>query len=92
MYGSCFEEMVIDFVVICDGTDEVCCDVTLVVERLESTIDAQVFALFWRWLDGRGVSVAVIPLLDFDEAGTVVDFEGCVCGLCLYRVDLADEC
>jgi hypothetical protein len=42
-------------------------------------------------LDGLGVGIDVSPLLDVDEAGAVVDLEGCVCGLGGDGVDLADE-
>lgn len=91
MHGRRFEEVVIDFVEIGDGADEVRCDVALVVEGFEAAPDTQVFAFFGLGLCGRGVSVAVDPLLNFDEPGAVVDFVGCVGGLGLDGVDLADE-
>jgi hypothetical protein len=91
MYSRSFEEVVIDFVEVGDGADEVCSDVAFVIEGLDAAKDAQVLSFFWERPYGRWVGVAVEPLLDFDDAGTVVDFKGCVGGLLLDGVDLADE-
>ena len=66
-------------------------DVALVVELLEAAPDVDVLAFGGEGLRGRGVGVLVSPVLDVDEAGAVVDFEGCVGGLLEDAVDLADE-
>jgi hypothetical protein len=91
VYGRRFKQVVIDLVEVGDGADVVCCDVALVVEGFEAAPDAKVLSFFGLWLCVRGVSVAVDPLLDVDEAGAIVDFVGCIGGLGLDGVDLADE-
>jgi len=83
--------MVVDFVEIGNGTDEVCSDVSLVVECLETTPYAKIFTFFWEGFGGSGVGVAVDELLHVDDAGAVVEGVGCVCGLGGDGVDLADE-
>jgi hypothetical protein len=91
MHGRSFEEVVVDFVEVGDKADQMCWDVALVVEGFETAPDTQVLPFFGLRLGGLRVCVAVDPLLDLNEAGAVVDFEGCVGGLWGDGVDLADE-
>lgn len=91
VHGGRFEQVHGDFVEVGDEAVEVAGDVALVVELLEAAPDVDVLAFGGEGLRGRGVGVLVSPVLDVDEAGAVVDFEGCVGGLLEDAVDLADE-
>jgi hypothetical protein len=91
MYGRRFKQMVIDLVEVSDGPDVVSCDVALVVEGFEAAPNAQVLSFFRLWLCVGGIRVTVDPLLHVDEASAIVNFVGCVGGLGLDGVDLADE-
>jgi hypothetical protein len=91
MHSRRLQQVVINLVVISDRTDDVRRDVTLVVEGLQASEYAQVLAFLGLRLCGRAVRIAVDPLLYFDQAGSVVDFVGCVGGLAGDGVDLAYE-
>lgn len=65
MHCCGFQQVAADFVVVGDGTQEVGCDVALVVEGFETAPDADVFVFFGEGFCGFGVRVAVDPLFDF---------------------------
>ena len=91
MYGRGFEEVHANFVEVGYRADEVGCYMALAVEFLETTPDMHVLPFGRLSFRVLGVCVAVYPLFHVDEAGSVVDFEGCICGLGGDVVDLADE-
>jgi hypothetical protein len=66
MHSSRLQQVVINLVVISDRTDDMGRDVTLAVEGLQASKYAQVLAFLGLRLCGRGVRVAVDPLLYFD--------------------------
>jgi hypothetical protein len=88
-----FEEVVVHFVVVFYGADDLGVDVSAVVEGLEVAEDAAVGVLDELGLVARGVveEVRVYVFLDFDAAGAVVELVCDVRCLCGDVADLADE-
>ena len=100
MHECGFEQVVLDFVFVGDGPDDVRADVAFVVEGFEAAPNAGVFVFGESGLRGGGGAEGVVeggggvrvdPLFDFDGAGAVVEFVGYVCGLGGYVADLSDE-
>lgn len=83
--------MVIDLVEIRDGSDEMRAEVSLAVVILQLAGHTYVLALAGEGFGVVRVGVRVGPLLDFDEAGAVVEFVGCVGGLGGDGLDLPDD-
>lgn len=88
-----------DFHLVGDGPDDVGADVAFVVEGFEPSPDASPVVGCEGWGFGGVVFVVATaahvvffePLLDFDNAGAVVELVGCVGGLGGDVADLADE-
>ena len=84
--------MIRDFVEINHGSDEMHGEVALAVVVLELAGHAHILAFGGEGSGVGGVGFGVGPLLDFDEAGAVVEFVGCVGGLLEDGLDLGDYC
>ena len=91
MHSRSVEKVVVDFVEVSDGTNDVRCDVAPVGKFFDAAPHAHILAFFGWGLDGFGVSVAIDPLLDFDDAGSIVKLEGYVGVLGGNDLDLTDE-
>ena len=82
--------MVIYLIEIRDGSNQMRTEMSLAVIILQLARHTHVLALGGEDFGVVRVSVGVGPLLYFDEAGAVVEFVGCVCGLGSDGLDLPD--
>lgn len=90
MHGQALELVVVDLVEIVDGAHKVGANVTLLVERLETTPYAHILV---QGIFGFGILllVSVDPFLDIDGARAVVETVRDVGGLGVYGANLADN-
>lgn len=91
MHISRLQKMHRHLIHIRDRANKMTPHMTLIIEALHATKHSAIASLFqslhlWVWW-----RLGVEPLLDFNEAGAVVQLVGCVCGLLCKAADLADE-
>lgn len=98
VHGCGFEEVVVDFVFVVDGSDDVGADVAFFIECLQAAPDACPFSDFQFPFSGDRVTqfvvlwrVGIDPLFYFYGSCAVVEFVGHVCSLGGDVADLADE-
>lgn len=99
MHVSRLEQVVCDFHLIGDGTDDVRTYVAPVVERFQLSPDPSPIVFYQFWSGGNSISgivnrralIGVNPLFYFNGASAIVELVGYVCSLGRYIADLANE-
>lgn len=94
----CVKQMVIDLVVIRNRSNHVCADVLFIIEGLQFAPYPAIavfdklrlrIVVIAHWLSHR--HIRIIPLLDLDDTGPIVDLVSDVGGLCADVANLSHK-